>query len=137
MMVQNALELLYNWIIVERKQIIKGENSKNLGASNKIRLLLTQMNINFEVPLALTSLHTFANKKMDGPEALVQIRNAIVHSQEEKRKKLNALTPSTFSQALHLGLWYVELILLHTLSYTGKYQNRCLKTNHRVEILVP
>jgi hypothetical protein len=137
MMIQNALELLYNWIIVEKKKIIKGEDSKNLSASNKIRLLLTQMNLNLEIPATLTTLSSFSNGKMDGPETLVYIRNAIVHSQEEKRKKLKALSPTTFSEALHLGLWYVELILLYTLSYTGKYQNRCLKNNFRTEIFVP
>lgn len=47
---QTALELIYNWFVVENKGIIVGADATNISASNKIRLLLNQLNVNFEVP---------------------------------------------------------------------------------------
>jgi len=61
----------------------------------------------------------------DGVEAFVQIRNAIVHSQEGKRKKLTKISDNTKYQALQLSLWYIELSLLYVLEFKGKYYNRC------------
>ena len=28
-------------------------------------------------------------------------------------------------ETLNLSLWYIELLILHTLEYNGKYSNRC------------
>jgi hypothetical protein len=127
-MIQNALELLYNWLIVEKLKIIKGEDSKNMSASNKIRILLSKINVESSIPKQLDKLIKTAEKKSDGPEIFTQIRNAIVHSQEEKRQRIYNLEPGIKFQALTLGIWYVELILLFILNYTGNYYNRCSLT---------
>jgi hypothetical protein len=124
-MVQNALELLYNWLIVEKYKIIKGEDSKNISASNKIRILLSKINIESSIPKQLDKLINSSDKNSDGPELFTQIRNAIVHSQEEKRQKIYNLEGGVKFQALTLGIWYVELILLFILNYSGEYYNRC------------
>jgi hypothetical protein len=127
-MVQNALELLYNWIVVEQNKIIKGDDSKNINAANKIRLLLSLLKIDSDIPKSLTRLITIPDKSMDGPEIFSQIRNAIVHSQDDKRKKLSAFADGVKYEALQLGIWYLELSLLYLLKYTGKYYNRCTLT---------
>jgi hypothetical protein len=127
-MAQTALELLYNWFIIENKKLIIGKDSENINASNKIRLLLSQLNINYLVPPKFSHLQQFIDDNIqiiDAPDAVVQIRNAIVHSQEEKRKKLSEIHYLAKHQALQLCIWYVEMSLLAILSYNGKYSNRC------------
>ncbi|MFD2966285.1 HEPN domain-containing protein [Sphingobacterium bambusae] len=129
-MAQTAIELLYNWYIVEQKKFILGKDAESITAANKLRLLLSQLNISHEVPIAFQSLSKFVagNKEInDAPEAVVQIRNAIVHSQQEKRKKLSKIDSKTKYQALHLCIWYIEMALLKILGYNGKYSNRCSK----------
>lgn len=127
-MTQTALELIYNWLIIERKGILIGNDGSSITASNKIRLLLNQLGIDFLVPVELKHLTEFmdSNKDIvDGPECFVRIRNAIVHSQEEKRKLLSLIPLMARYEALQIGLWYVELALLSVLGYNGSYVNRC------------
>ncbi len=129
-MAQTALELLYNWWIIENKKLIVGKDSENINASNKIRLLLSQLNISHSVSKSFTYLQSFINESkdiIDAPDAVVQIRNAIVHSQEEKRKKLSAIHYRAKYEALQLCLWYIEMSLLCILDFDDKYFNRCSK----------
>lgn len=127
---QTALELLYNWWIIEQKKLIIGKDSENINASNKIRLILSQLNLNHYVPDAFKQLEQFVTNSKeitDAPDAVVQIRNAIVHSQEEKRKKLNSIHYKAKHEALQLCIWYIELTLLCILKFDGIYFNRCSK----------
>lgn len=130
-MAQTALELLYNWLIIEEKKIIVGKDSESISASNKIRLLLSQLNISYLVPESFTHLKAFVNESkkeiVDAPDAVVQIRNAIVHSQVEKRKKLKKIHDMAKYEALQLCIWYIEMTLLYILEFEGKYNNRCSK----------
>lgn len=126
---QTALELVYNWWIVDRKKMILGKDSENISASNKIRLLISQLNIPSSIPVAFTELQKFkdtTDKIADAPDAIVNIRNAIVHSQEEKRKKLSAIHYKAKYEALQVYIWYIELSLLCFLDFNGDYFNRCL-----------
>ena len=126
-MAQTALELIYNWWIIECKKMIIGKDSENLSASNKIRLLISQLNITSDVPIDLKNLDEYVRSEItvnDGPEAIVQIRNAIVHSQMEKRKKLNSLSFEVRYEALRLSIWYIEISLLKILGFEGKYNNQ-------------
>ncbi|MFV7235328.1 hypothetical protein [Flavobacterium sp. ZB4R12] len=139
-MAQTALELLYNWYIVENKKLLLGKDSENINAANKIRLLISQLDINYTVPKKFTSLQNFlkSEKLIDAPEAVVQIRNAIVHSQEEKRIKLSNIENKSKQEALELCIWYIEMALLKVLNFKGNYCNRCsenLFTSAKVENL--
>lgn len=142
-MAQTALELIYNYYIVERKKIILGKDSENINASNKIRLLLSQLNIDYsKAPAKFTELNEFINNPklniLDAPDAVVQIRNAIVHSQEEKRKRLDEISTSAKHQSLQLCIWYIEMSLLKILDFEGHYLNRCseqLYTSARKELV--
>ncbi|RAR50890.1 hypothetical protein [Flavobacterium lacus] len=141
-MAQTALELLYNWWIIENKKIIIGKDSEIINASNKIRLLLSQLDIDYLVPQKFSELQSFIDSDkqiIDAPDAVVQIRNAIVHSQEEKRKKLSSIHYKAKSEALNLCIWYIEMSILRILEYNGKYYNRCSKELHRslAEEIVP
>lgn len=127
-MTQVALELIYNWLVIEKKKLLIGRDAENISASNKIRLLLAQVNCSSEVPESLKSLKEFVNDNkeiVDGVEAFVQIRNAIIHSQEEKRKKLTNMHYKIKYEACQLSLFYIEYALLSILKYKGKSFNRC------------
>jgi hypothetical protein len=130
-MAQTALELIYNWLLIEKEKIIVGKDAETISAANKIRLLLSRMKIPYEAPVGLNNLHAYIKKNttksepLDAPEIVVQIRNAIVHSQIEKRRKLSVIPVVVKVEALRLCLWYIELSLLNILHYTGKYNNRC------------
>lgn len=126
-MIQVGLELLYNWSVVEKKKLIIGKDADNISASNKIRLLLSQIKLKTDLPESLKALKQFIidNDLADGIEAFVLIRNALVHAQEEKRKKLLAINHQVKIEVLELGLWYLELCILHVLNYKGVYQFRC------------
>ncbi len=129
-MAQTALELLYNWYAVESKKIIVGKDSENINASNKIRLLLSQLNIDYSLaPKKFEELNNLISQPklniIDAPDVVVQIRNAIVHSQLEKRKKVSEINSKAKHQALQLCLWYIEMAILKILDYDGVYVNRC------------
>lgn len=127
-MIQTTLELLFNWLVIEKKKVIIGKDGENISASNKIRLLLSQINFSKYLPDSLINLRSFidsSNDISDEVDAFVQIRNAIVHSQEEKRKKLKEIPQMVKYEVQQLGLWYIELSLLYILNFNGKYHNRC------------
>jgi len=133
---QTALELVYNWWIVENKKMILGKDSENISASNKIRLLISQLNVPSSIPAAFAELQKFKDSTdnvIDAPDSIVYIRNAIVHSQEEKRKKLSAIHYKAKYEALQVYIWYIELSLLCILDYNGEYFNRCSKEIYAIK----
>lgn len=132
-MVANNLELLVNYLVVEKKKIIAGKDVESLQASNKIRLLLSQVGVKNEIPDTLTQTKIYQRSsndslKMDGPEFFMQIRNTIVHGQLDKRKKLSKIPLPVMWEVLNLSIWYVEVILLYVLKYKGTYRNRTLNS---------
>lgn len=129
-LIQTALELIYNWLIVEREKVILGNDADGLSAANKIRMIIHQLKVKSEIPPAFTELATIPNVQ-DGPEVFVKIRNALVHGQETKRAELLKISLKAKYQALQLGIWYVELSLLYILDYKGKYNNRTDGNNWR------
>lgn len=129
---QAALELLYNWLVVEQRQLIMGNDASGIAASNKIRLLLSQFNVSTGVPVSLTSLHQFAEKG-DGAEIIVWIRNCLVHGNKPKREDLVKVDLKVRNEALQLGLWWVELALLYILGYNEKYASRTRENKWRGE----
>lgn len=128
---QAAFELLAWTILVDDKRTINSETmSRSLPANDKLRLLLTFCEIPLEVPKSLTALVKYADSIKskqffaDGPQILTQIRNALVHSDPEKRKLLLAKDSGTIYEAWRLTVWYLELILLRFFDYHGPYSCR-------------
>ena len=135
-MIQTALELLYNYFIIEKKKMIIGKDGEWISAANKIRILLSQINVEKYKSYAFKNIETFikSNERIiDEVEAFVYLRNAIVHSQEEKRKELSKISASLINEIQQLGLWYIEISLLYILKYEGKYYNRCSGAKWRGE----
>ena len=127
-MIQMALELIYNWYIIEKKKLIYGKDGESISASNKLRLLLSQFSAKSGVPKAFSAMKDYLDLHKDihdEIELFVQIRNAIIHSQEDKRKVLSKIPPQVKFEAQQLGLWYIEISLLNILKFKGIYHNRC------------
>ena len=77
-----------------------------------------------KIPPSCESLEK-SSKDSDGPRAIVDIRNSLVHP-----KKEDGISAEAEMEALRLGQWYVELLLLRQLNYRGRYMNR-LKTSNK------
>lgn len=127
-MIQTALELIYNWLIIEKKKLLIGKDGENISAANKIRLLISQIHINSEHTDSYKNLLNYINAEKDIDDeidAFVQFRNAIIHSQEEKRKRISKIPDKVKYELQQLGIWYIESALLFILKYEGKYRKRC------------
>ena len=128
-MAQIALELLFNWFVVEERKIIRDD--PNLSASNKIRLLISQFGLSCDIPMDFKKLSPWSKKTgFDGPEALVHIRNIFVHSKEKNRKKVKEIDSEVIHEAHQLALWYIEIATLNILDYSGFYHNRTILDNN-------
>lgn len=122
-LMQTALELIFNWLIVEKLQLIDKRSVRNLSAEQKISFILQQLKAPITIPESYNNLLSYSGDN-NGPRAITQIRNALVHSDVNKRKKMLAVSSEITFQALHLGIWYVELSILFILEYKGLYNNR-------------
>ncbi|WP_397301614.1 hypothetical protein [Nonlabens ulvanivorans] len=124
---QAALELIYNWWVVENKQLIMGSDSDKISAANKIRLIVSQLQLKAHIPTSLTNLSDVIRgikDVTDGPDAITYIRNAIVHSRKKNREKLIGLSNEVKLEARELSLYYIELSLLEILEYKGTITDR-------------
>lgn len=134
-MAQSAMELIFNWWIIEQKELIKGKDSEKLSASNKIRQILSFLNISDAIPFSCNSLRGFKktdNNFKDAPDTIVYIRNAIIHSSNKKRERLSDISIETLNETTEIYRSYIELSLLRILEYNGKYKNRFTKVSESV-----
>lgn len=136
---QAALELLYNWYIVEQKGLLKGDDARNIDASNKIRLLLNEIRLNTTCPPTLNRVQEMIDDKdlklKDAIDVIVEIRNAIIHSNLHKRTKISKIIGEAKYQVLNLTAYYLELAILFTFGYSGTYVNRLSSKNLEVEAI--
>ena len=124
-----ALELL-GWVIFEdeftKDQALKKRQFKN--PSHKLNHLLANSGIPQEIPVELDIMKTFAAKeKWDAARTFCEVRNDITHASPENRNSLENMSIAVRVEAWKLGLWYLELILLHRFNYKGQYFNRLQK----------
>ena len=120
---QIALENLSWNILVERERIKKRKDFNGMSAPKRIRELLSWMGVSPDIPPELTDLRRVAPKE-DGPQAIVQIRNDVVHAPIKRRCSTDVEHVYAISQAAELSLYYVELALLRCMNYRGPYHNR-------------
>jgi hypothetical protein len=78
-----------------------------------------------DIPACLGELSrlTLKRKWSDGPHAVTDLRNAVVHPTKRRRDGLGA-PDLPWEEVARLALWYGELVLLRLLGYHGKYMNR-------------
>lgn len=113
---QTALERLADAYDFKKK---KGES-----VVAPIKRLIQEIGIPSELPDGLDTLKevllALTTKDGGGPEALVAVRNDLVHPKE----KLAGISGFKEYEAWNLAQWYVELILLKMFGFNGKYGKR-------------
>lgn len=121
---QSALELLAYTFCVEDEKIWTYEVFKNKSATEKIRELLSSLDIPIDIPPSLINLFAIGKNfnNWSGPQAFTEVRNFIVHP-GQKRKRL-AGHDLPLAEVWKLGLWYIELVLLHLFRHSGVYAER-------------
>jgi hypothetical protein len=119
-----GLELLA-WVwLVEVDAKVSKEGFDRLPASDRLRLLLSFANLPLEIPSQLADLREAARKTkwVDGPHAITELRNGVVHP---ARRDRTFQTPGNARiQAWELSLYYLELLILRLCGYGGTHSNR-------------
>lgn len=130
---QAALELLA-WTKLTQAQQLKSENDfETTSAYENLRTLLKEAGIPRKIPSSLPDLRNLAStlrtqypdpgQTIDGPKIFTELRNNLVHPKKgrvEQHKQGQVIY-----EGFTLGLWYIELLLLHLFDYHGEYANRC------------
>ncbi len=120
---QTALELLSWTYIVKDKKYLSKDGYKKVSASDRISLLCSYLNIPLEIDEELKDLTKLAKGfNWNGPKAITEIRNFIVHPEKEGTPISKQKLP--LQDVWKLSLWYLELVLLHLFKHSGVYSNR-------------
>ena len=128
---QSTLELLAS---LHADEHLKGRPCKNrfndISADERIRWLLEDLVIPVEIPSDTKEIKIYCNIKLrdqeykDGPKAITFLRNGIIHPSRKHTRRLHDTEDKIKLQALSLGIWYVEMVLLRFFNYGGHYANR-------------
>lgn len=91
---------------------------QSLNGGNRLRCLLRDCGIPIAIPPKLAELAREAATRgwEDGPRAVVETRNLLVHASGGDHLP--------WHEVWMLARWYVELVLLRMLDFTGEYLNR-------------
>jgi len=120
---QTALERLSFEYVVNEKKLISSDGFKKIRASDKFKLLFSSLGIPLEIPTELIPLTKEAKSHqwLDGPHALTEIRNSLIHPEHKKHAKFNI---DIYIDAHKLSLWYLELSILAICGFDDVYSNR-------------
>lgn len=121
-----ALEKLAFTYVVQKRQLISKEGFDRLVAADKFRLLFSSLGIPTK---ASQQEHVFLEDVLrpaqtrwsDIPQALVEIRNVIVHAERGKSYDFGAL--SLYGAPVITS--FVDLVVLGICGYRGVYKDRC------------
>jgi hypothetical protein len=120
---QIGLELLAWAVLAETEGWIVP--SDRLDAHSRLRLLLKWASIPTAPQPELPALSTFAKAEgIDGPEAITRVRNGIVHA---PRRHVEWPDFGLLVDTWKLSQWYLELLILRLLGYTGGYGSRLIE----------
>ena len=119
---QSAIERLAYEYMVKDQKLITAKKFKKLNAADNYRRLFSALGIPVDIPSFLSEISTLAmqRKWRDGPHALTDIRNAIVHPDHIRHGQ----DEKAYFEAWNLGLQYLELAILAICGYNGAYYNR-------------
>lgn len=119
---QAALErLAYQYCVIDRC-LVSREGFGRLRAADRFRMMFSSLGLPLAIPAGLAPLAGMANQLRweDGPHALVELRNGLVHPERKGKGQLG----KCYDDGWRLGLWYLELSLLASCGYSGTYANR-------------
>lgn len=140
---QIPLEMLAWLVFVDDRTIVDDSEFDKLSAASKLQMLLAHCGIPFEVPTGLSTLTKIANehkkksgKDVTGPQLVTKVRNTIIHPNQKNRKSLTEWETAYSVKVSdirwdtqQLFKWYITLVLLRLIGYSGKYANRLTPWN--------
>ncbi len=115
---QVALELLAWKYCITIKSVCSPNGFKKLSASDRLRLLLSNLSIPPSIPPQSVRLSTLY---ADVADAITCTRNNLVHA--EARVPASA---DDVCGARALSLWAIEMVILRLCEYAGQYANRLI-----------
>ena len=123
---QTAIERLSHEYCVYERKLIGTQGFKAVPAADKFRLLLSSLSIPLDIPSSASSLRKAARDRhwQDGPQALAEIRNDLVHG---GLKRMN-LPHACYADAWKLSLWFLEMTVLAICGFKGTHWNRNRRT---------
>ena len=119
---QAGLELM-SWLRLVEEGGLTEDGYKKLDASDALRLTLEFAGVELDVPAHVRDLYDAAERqmpKLDGPGAVVEIRNGTVHPKARARLSDDVV----MEQGGDLAIRYLELLLLRRLGYLGPMFDR-------------
>ncbi len=119
---QVALEhLAWTYCLRDRKLLSQAAfGRRGLSAADKMRLLLSVLDVPAAIPDPLRALQARPGKPWDdGPDAITGIRNALVHPREYAN-----LPDNSYYEAWQLSMWFLDMTMLRLCRYNGRYANR-------------
>jgi hypothetical protein len=113
---QAALERLSHAVLKDSRLTLSGK------AGARIRRALAHLGMPVAIPSHLKRLRAGKRSGLweDGPEAIVKIRNELVHAED----RLGVSLGPAIADGWRLAQWYVELMILRLSGYSGVYSNR-------------
>jgi len=140
---QSGLERLAYYIMVHERRVLREEHfgPRGLAAAERLRRLLTEFGLPTAVGaprLRVNDLPALAAAQgwTDAPDALVTLRNGIVHPDKRNLQRLQSYPLPARREAWTIYLWYFELVLLKWFGYSGAYANRqTIQFNGETEVV--
>ena len=140
LLAHTALEMLAWALCVAKRRVVRHKKFERLSSADRIRVLLKDVGVPLELEPAYEQLQK-ASKELnwsDGPDAVVKLRNLIVHRAGKNLEELNRVSNRARLEAWQLALEYLALVLLKQCGYNGRYLPRMAKGwAGAVERLVP
>lgn len=136
---QTAMELIYNWLVIEKIKLLSGDDAKNITASNKLRLVANSIQFRVDrgaMPILGKMIEDQGQQK-DIFEMMVEVRNALVHSQKVKRDSLEKMPNGALRETKRIFLYMVELSLLNIFGYKFRFSSRLIAPQMRMLIGMP
>lgn len=121
---QAGLELM-SWLRLVRDVGLSDDSASKLTAADALRLTLSFAGIPRDVPVTAPDLHLSSQAgpggqvELDGPGAITEIRNGVVHPKAPAR-----FGDLAMHQGGQLALRALELLLLARLNYSGRLYDR-------------
>jgi hypothetical protein len=117
-----ALELVSWLLVVEEREILSADGCNRLPVSDHIRLLLTLLGLPVGFPKHFSAMETYSSEKSrkwgDGPTAITELRNSIVHPR--RRNTFFQAPIAVQRQARDLALLYLESALLKIFGFDAE-----------------
>jgi len=100
---------------MEDKRIFDWDGFHKISAANKLGSCLSQWGCLKSLQPNRADTAGKAQKWFDGPQALTEMRNGIIHANPKNHQKVFGSSPLARGEAWNLGLQYLELVLLKLL----------------------